>query len=168
MPDNRIDVDTLPPKDAAYLDRIERALRCGVPGCDCASGPRVHCPCHDNPLVPTLAISYDEDTGFSFACTRCPVHRVMEALAEPRPNDGAKTRAAQAFLTRALTGGPRPAAAVEREVALLGISKATLVRVRTLCNVKAFRVSTPGVPSGAGAWHWSFPSGDTSQQDETE
>ena len=95
-----------------------------------------------------------------------PAH--MKALAEPRPNDGAKTRATQAFLTRALANGPRPAAAVEREAALLGISKATLVRVRALCNVKAFRVSTPGVPSGAGAWHWSFPSGDTSQQDETE
>ena len=95
-----------------------------------------------------------------------PAH--MKALAEPRPNDGAKTRATQAFLTRALANGPRPAAAVEREAALLGISKATLVRVRALCNVKAVRVSTPGVPSGAGAWHWSFPSGDTSQQDETE
>ncbi len=82
MPDNRIDVDTLPPKDAAYFARIERALRCGVPGCDCASGPRVHCPCHDNPLVPTLAISYDEDTGFSFECTRCPSGKVWDALAK--------------------------------------------------------------------------------------
>ena len=81
-PDNHIDVDALPPKDAAYLDRIERALRCGVPGCDCASGPRVHCPCHPNPMVPTLSVSYDEDTGFSFECTRCPSGKVWEALAK--------------------------------------------------------------------------------------
>ena len=81
-PDNRIAPDTLPPKDAAYLARIERALRCGVPGCDCASGPRVHCPCHPNPMVPTLSVSYDEDAGFSFECTRCPANKVMEALAK--------------------------------------------------------------------------------------
>ena len=82
MPDTHIDVDTLPPKDAAYLERIERALRCGVPGCQCADGPGVHCPCHDNPLIPTLAISYDEDTGFAFQCTRCPANKVTEALAK--------------------------------------------------------------------------------------
>ena len=81
-PDNHIDVDALPPKDAAYLDRIERALRCGVPGCDCASGPRVHCPCHPNPMVPTLSVSYNEDAGFSFECTRCPSGKVWEALAK--------------------------------------------------------------------------------------
>ncbi len=82
VPDNHISPDTLPPKDRTYLARIERALRCGVPGCDCASGPRVHCPCHPNPMVPTLSVSYDEDTGFSFECTRCPANKVMEALAK--------------------------------------------------------------------------------------
>ena len=82
MPDNRIDADTLPPKDRAYLERLRRALRCGIPGCDCADGPGVHCPCHDNPLIPTLSISYDEDTGFSFQCTRCPSRNVMDALAK--------------------------------------------------------------------------------------
>ena len=58
---------------------------------------------------------------------------------------------------RALADGPRPAAQVEREAAMLGISRSTLVRARVLCNVKAFRVSTPGVPSGPGAWYWSLP-----------
>ena len=81
-PDNYIDVDTLPPKDRAYFQRIQRALRCGVPGCDCADGPRLHCPTHPNPMVPTLSASYDEDTGFSFACSRCPSGKVWEALAK--------------------------------------------------------------------------------------
>ena len=94
-----------------------------------------------------------------------PAH--MKALATPRPNDGAKTRAAQAFLMRALGDGPRPAAEVEREAALIGVSKSTLVRARALCNVKAFRVGMPGSHTGAGAWYWSLPSGDTLQQDET-
>ncbi len=84
-----------------------------------------------------------------------PVH--LDALAKPRPNDGAKVRAAQSLLVRALAGGPRPAAEIEREAALLGVSRATLVRARALCKVSTFRVSTPGVPSGAGAWHWSLP-----------
>ena len=101
-PDNHIDVDALPPKDAAYLDRIERALRCGVPGCDCASGPRVHCPCHPNPMVPTLSVSYDEDTGFSFECTRCPSGKVWEALAKrglmPRSHLYTSTGAVEAGL----------------------------------------------------------------------
>ena len=81
-PDNRIDRDTLPPKDRAYLARVERGLRCGVPGCDCEGGPRLHCPTHPNPMVPTLSVSYDEDTGFSFECTRCPSDKVWEALAK--------------------------------------------------------------------------------------
>ena len=79
---NRISPDTLPPEDAAYLARLEHALRCGVPGCECATGPTLHCPSHDNPFVPTLSVSWDEDTGFSFACTRCPSGKVQEALAK--------------------------------------------------------------------------------------
>ena len=93
-----------------------------------------------------------------------PAH--MKALAGPRPNDGAKTRAAQTFITRALAAGPRPAAEVEREAALTGISKATLVRARALCRVKAFRVGTTGTHSGAGAWYWSLPDASV-QQDVT-
>ena len=84
-----------------------------------------------------------------------PAH--MKALADPNRDHGARTRAAQSLLMRALAGGPRPAAQVEREAAMLGISRSTLVRARALCNVKAFRVSTPGVPSGPGAWYWSLP-----------
>ena len=102
VPDNHISLDTLPPEDAAYLARIERALRCGVPGCQCADSPNVHCPCHDNPLMPTLAISYDEETGFSFACTRCPANKVTEALAKrglmPRAHLYTSTGAVEAGL----------------------------------------------------------------------
>ena len=43
---------------------------------------QVHCPSHDNAEVPTLTVSYDSDRGFSFACTRCPNFRVMDALAK--------------------------------------------------------------------------------------
>ena len=82
MPDSRIDVDTLPPEDRAYLARIERALRCGVPGCQCAHSSTVHCPSHDNPLIPTLTIKYADGPGFSFACTRCPYPKVRDALAK--------------------------------------------------------------------------------------
>ena len=81
-PDNHISPDTLPPQDAAYLARIERALRCGVPGCSCAEGLKVHCPSHDNAAVPTLTITYDEQLGFSFECTRCPSGKVWDALAK--------------------------------------------------------------------------------------
>ena len=106
-------------------------------------------------------------SGFAVAWRKPVFPAHMKALAEHRPNDGAKTRAAQSLLMRALADDPRPAAEVEREAAMLGISRSTLVRARALCNVKAFRVSTPGVPSGPGAWYWSLPSGNTSQQDET-
>ncbi len=82
MPDNHIDVDDLPPKDAAYLERVRYALRCGVPGCQCAGGPKVHCPIHPSPLIPTLSVHYDEDTGFSFECTRCSSSNIMDALAK--------------------------------------------------------------------------------------
>ena len=105
--------------------------------------------------------------GFTVAWRKPVFPAHMKALATPRPNDGAKTRAAQSLLTRALADGPRPAADVEREAALIGISKSTLVRARALCNVNAFRVSKSGVPSGPGAWYWSLPSADVLQQDET-
>ena len=105
--------------------------------------------------------------GFTVAWRKPVFPAHMKALTEPRPNDGAKTRAAQAFLMRALGDGPHPASEIEREAALIGVSKSTLVRARALCNVKAFRVGTPGTHSGAGAWYWSLPSGDTLQQDET-
>ncbi len=81
-PDNSIAPYTLPPGDRAYGDRLERALRCGVPGCLCVNPGRFHCPSHDNAEVPTLTVSYDSDRGFSFACTRCSSYRVMDALAK--------------------------------------------------------------------------------------
>ena len=55
-PDNRIDVDTLRPEERAYVDRLSRALRCGVPGCSCASGHKFHCPAHPNPEIATLTV----------------------------------------------------------------------------------------------------------------
>ncbi len=81
-PDNPIALDTLPPQEAAYLDRIERALRCGVPGCDCAGSRKVHCPSHDNPEIPTLTVTYNPKRGFDFDCTRCPFDKVLDALAK--------------------------------------------------------------------------------------
>ncbi len=94
-----------------------------------------------------------------------PAH--MKALAAPRPNDGAKTRAAQTFITRALADGPRPAAEIEREAAMLGIARRTLARAQAFCGVRSTRVSSSGGPNGAGAWHWSLPPRNTSQQDAT-
>ena len=82
MPDNPIALDTLPPEETAYLDRIERALRCGVPGCDCAHSRKVHCPSHDNPEIPTLTVTYNPKRGFDFDCTRCPFDKVLDALAK--------------------------------------------------------------------------------------
>ncbi len=81
-PDNRTSPVLLPPEDRAYSDRLERALRCGVPGCLCVNPGRFHCPSHDNAAVPTLTVYYDPDRGFSFQCTRCPNFRVMDALAK--------------------------------------------------------------------------------------
>ena len=93
-----------------------------------------------------------------------PAH--MEALVAPRPNDGVKTRAARSLLMRALADGPRPAAEVEREAAMHGITKRTLRRARLACNIKATRVGASSGP-GAGTWQWSLPPRDTLQQDET-
>ena len=82
VPEGYISPDLLPPDDRAYVDRLKRALRCGVPGCSCANPGRFHCPSHDNAMVPTLTVHYNEDRGFSFECTRCPHHRVLDALAK--------------------------------------------------------------------------------------
>ena len=105
--------------------------------------------------------------GFTVAWRKPVFPAHMKALAAPRPNDGAKTRAAQTFITRALVDGPRPAAEVEREAAMLGIAKRTLRRARLACNVICTRVSEPGVRSGPGAWYWSLPSKTSVQQNET-
>ena len=75
-----ITVDMLPPDDRPYGVRVKHALRCGVPGCSCAEGLKVHCPSHDNAAVPTLTVTYGP-RGFSFECTRCPHHHVLDALA---------------------------------------------------------------------------------------
>ena len=79
-PDNLISPDLLPLQDVAYVARLRRALRCGVPGCSCAVGPSLHCPSHSHAEAPTLTISYDSDRGFSFACPSCPVNRILDAL----------------------------------------------------------------------------------------
>ena len=82
VPEGYISPDMLPPQDRAYVDRLRRALRCGVLGCSCANPGRFHCPSHDNPEVPTLTVSYNPDSGsFSFECTRCPYGKVLDALA---------------------------------------------------------------------------------------
>ncbi len=91
----------------------------------------------------------------------------MKALAGPRPNDGAKVRAAQAFLTRALADGPRPAGNVEREAALIGLSKSALHRARTACSLRSTGVSKQGGDNGAGAWYWSLPAQTLMKHNET-
>ena len=69
----------LPPDDRAYVERLKRALRCGVPGCSCTEPGRFHCPSHDNPEVPTLRITHGP-RGLSFKCPRCPFEKVLDAL----------------------------------------------------------------------------------------
>ena len=81
-PDNRIDVDTLRPEERAYVDRLSTALRCGVPGCSCASGNKFHCPAHPNPEIATLTVGFTRGYGYSFHCTRCPLNKILEALAK--------------------------------------------------------------------------------------
>ncbi len=95
-----------------------------------------------------------------------PAH--LKALASPRPNDGAKTRAARALLMRSLSDGPRPAAEILREAAALGITKRSLHRARNACGVRSTRISIPGGHNGAGAWHWSLPTQPPMQRNETE
>ena len=118
-------------------------------------------------VIPAKAGIQSPPSGFTVAWRKPVFPAHMKALTEPRPNDGAKTRAAQSLLTRALADGPRPAAEVEREAALIGVSKSTLVRARALCNVKAFRVSIANGPNGAGAWHWCLPPRNTLERNET-
>ena len=81
-PDNRIDVDTLPPENRAYVERLIRALRCGMPGCSCVAGHKFHCPARPNPEIATLTVGYDPDYGYSFHCTRYPLKKILEALAK--------------------------------------------------------------------------------------
>ena len=121
------------------------------------------------PPLPGGEVDAPSATGEGFTVAwRKPVFPAhMKALATPRPNDGAKTRAAQAFLMRALADGPRPAAAIEREAALQGISRRTLRRARVACDVICTRVSEPGVRSGPGAWYWSLPRRTEMKQNET-
>ncbi|MCY4448704.1 MAG: AAA family ATPase [Chloroflexi bacterium] len=117
----------------------------------------------DAPAIPYVLPSTDA-VAVAWRKPVFPAH--INALADPNRDQGARTRAARSLLMRALADGPRPAAQVEREAAMLGISRSTLVRARVLCNVKAFRVSTPGVPSGPGAWYWSIP--DTHAEHDAE
>ena len=64
------------------MERLVHALRCGVPGCSCASGHKFHCPAHPNPEIATLTVGYTPHNGYSFHCTRCPVNKILEALAK--------------------------------------------------------------------------------------
>ena len=118
----------------------------------------------DTPAIPFVLPAADDCT-VAWRKPVLPAH--MKALAKPRPNEGAKTRAAQAFLMRALAEGPRPASAIQREAAMLGISRRTIFRARTICNVASSRVSKPGGSNGAGEWQWSLSTSTTSQQDAT-
>ena len=118
----------------------------------------------DAPAIP-FALPPARDFTVAWRKPVFPAH--MKALAEPRPNDGAKTRAAQSLLMRALADGPRPAAEVEREAAMLGISKSALHRARIASDVRSTRLSTAGGVSGAGAWHWSLPDLPPVKRNET-
>ena len=74
-----------------------------------------------SPVIPAEAgIQSGPQGNFPLAWRKPVFPAHIEALAQPRPNDGAKTRAAQSFLMRTLGDGPRPAADVEREAALIG------------------------------------------------
>ena len=74
-------------------------------------------------------------SGFTVAWRKpiFPAH--MKALADPNRDYGAKTRAAQTFLIRALADGPRPASEIEREAALIGLTKRVLHRARAVCGI---------------------------------
>ena len=117
----------------------------------------------DAPAIP-FVLPPAEDFAVAWRKPVFPAH--MKALADPRRDDNARTRAAQAFITRALADGPRRAADVERQAALLGISRRTLRRVRALCDVRSTRVGVPRGQHGAGEWHSSLPSRDTLKQGE--
>ncbi len=73
------------PQDENYLHAISRALRCGNPDCLCASEPpRLHCPIHPTPDVPTLTVDFDDYLGFTFQCSseHCDDARIPTALAK--------------------------------------------------------------------------------------
>ena len=118
-------------------------------------------------VIPAKAGTQSPPSGFTVAWRKPVFPTHMKALADPRRDDNAKTRAAQAFVTRALADGPRPAADVERQAALLGIAKRTLARARALSGVRSTRANLSGGPSGSGAWHWSLPSRNDLQQNGT-
>ena len=81
--DNCISPDLLSPQDVAYLNRLDRALRCGVPGCECATGSTLHCPSHSHAEAPTLTVVWDQRREtLSFQCPSCLPHRILEALAK--------------------------------------------------------------------------------------
>ncbi len=73
------------PQDENYLHAVSRALRCGNPDCLCASEPpRLHCPIHATPDVPTLTVDFDDYLGFTFQCSSdsCDDARIAAALAK--------------------------------------------------------------------------------------
>ena len=73
------------PQDENYLQAVSRALRCGNPDCPCASEPpRLHCPIHATPDVPTLTVDFDDYLGFTFQCSSdsCDDARIASALAK--------------------------------------------------------------------------------------
>ena len=73
------------PQDENYLHAVSHALRCGNPGCPCAvEPPRLHCPIHPTPDVPTLSVDFDDYLGFTFQCSSdsCDDARIASALAK--------------------------------------------------------------------------------------
>ncbi len=118
----------------------------------------------DIPAIPFVLPPAD---AFTVAWRKPILPAHLRALADPNRDHGARTRAAQAFITRALSDGPRSATVIEREATLLGISKRTLRRARALCNVACTRASVPGGRHGAGEWRWSLPPHNTLQQGAT-
>ena len=119
----------------------------------------------DAPAIPfVLPLSHD----FTVAWRKPVFPAHLRALAGPGRDDGAKNRAAQAFIIRSLADGPCAAVAVEREAVLLGVSKGALRRARMVCNVICTRVSEPGVRGGPGALYWSLPQRTAADQDATE
>ncbi len=119
-------------------------------------------------VIPAEAgIQSSPSDGFTVAWRKPVFPAHLRAFADPQRGDGARTRAAQAFIMRTLADGPRPAAAIEREAAMQGISRRTLFRARALCNVRSTRVGIPGGPNGAGEWYWSLLPKTPVQQDAT-
>ena len=62
-----------------------------------------------SPVIPAKAGTQSSPQGGFTVAWRKPIFPAhLHALAAPRPNDGAKVRAAQAFITRVLADGPAP------------------------------------------------------------